>query len=334
MTATRIASSRTPRAREDGRRAVACAITALELLADRLGDEFERTVDHLLALEGQVLTLGIGKSGLAAQKVAATFRSVGLPAVCLSASDALHGDLGMVRPGDLAMLFSKSGGTRELIAILPHLRARSVTLAAIVGSIDSPLARAADLVLDASVPSEGCPLDAAPMASVVVAQALGDALTAAYISARGFTTADFARLHPAGSLGVRLTLTVADVMRRGGDLPSVTAGATLKDAVFEMTRTGYGAVCVLEPDSRLLGLVTDGDVRRALLHRDDLSGVGVGELMTRDPLTVAPGLLLSEALPQLERRTKPYLTAPVIVAGRRCVGLLRLHDVVQAHLAS
>jgi arabinose-5-phosphate isomerase len=313
---------------------VAAAVAALERLSESLGDAFDRTVDRLVALEGKVLTLGVGKSGHAAQKVAATLRSVGVPAVFMSASDSLHGDLGLSSPGDLALLFSKSGGTRELLAITPHLRARMVTLVAIVGSVSSPLARESDIVLDASVESEGCPLDAAPMASVLAAQALGDALAAAFIQLRGLTTADFARLHPAGALGVRLTLSVSDVMRRGDDLPSVPGDATLKDAVIEITRTGYGAVCVLGEDRQLAGLITDGDIRRALVKVDNLSQLAVGALMTRAPLTVGPELLLSDALLKLEQRRKPFLAAPVVLADGRCVGLLRLHDVVRAHLTA
>ena len=324
--------------REVGRNAIDCAIGALELLRDRLADDdllggqFERTVGRLLDLQGKVLTMGIGKSGHAAQKVAGTLRSVGVPAVYMSAADLLHGDLGLTAAGDLALLFSKSGATRELLAISPHLRARSVALVAVVGNPDSPLARTADLVLDASVRAEGCPLDSAPMASVIAAQALGDALASAVISERGFTTEDFAQLHPAGALGARLTLSVSAVMRRGADHPRVALGASLKDAVIEITRTGYGAVCVLDPEQRLAGLLTDGDVRRALLAIDDLAGTGVRELMTVDPLVVGPDLPLSEALARLERRSKPYMTAPVVLADNRCVGLLRLHDVIQAHM--
>jgi arabinose-5-phosphate isomerase len=311
---------------------VAAAVAALERLRDSLDDTFDKTVEQLAALEGKVLTLGVGKSGHAAQKVAATLRSVGVPAVYLSASDSLHGDLGMIRPGDLAMLFSKSGATRELLAITPHLRSRSLVLVAVVGSVGSPLALEADLVLDVSVRTEGCPLDAAPMASVVAAQALGDALAAALIELRGFTTEDFARLHPAGALGTRLTLTVADVMRRGNELPRVDRRASLKEAVIEITRTGYGAVCVLGRAEHLAGFVTDGDIRRALVDVDNIAELPVAELMTRSPLTVTPELPLSKALLTLEQRRKPFLTAPVVLADGRCAGLLRLHDVVRAHL--
>jgi arabinose-5-phosphate isomerase len=264
--------------------------------------------------------------------VAATLRSVGLPAVSVHAADSLHGDLGLVAQGDVAMLFSKSGSTQELMAVMPHLRSRRVEVIAVVGSVSSPLALQSDIVLDASVEREGCPLDAAPMASVLVAQALGDALAAAIVRARGFTGEDFARLHPAGALGVRLSLTVHDVMRRGHDLPVVASGASLKDAVIEITRTGYGAVCVLADGGRLAGFVTDGDVRRSLLEIDDVASVGVCDVMTRGPLTVAPDLPLSDALLMLEQRPKPFLTAPVVDRTDRCVGLLRLHDAVRAHL--
>jgi arabinose-5-phosphate isomerase len=322
------------RPREAGRRTIADEVAALQRLHDTLGESFDAAAAKLIALEGNVLTLGVGKSGHAAQKVAATLRSVGLPALYLNASDSLHGDLGVVGGGDVGMLFSKSGSTRELMVLVPHLRARGVTLIAVVGSPGSPVAREADIVLDVSVEREGCPLDAAPMASVLAAQAVGDALAAAVTRARGFTSDDFARLHPAGALGARLTLTVNDVMRRGDELPLIDSGANMKEAVIEITRTGYGAVCVVDEEQRLVGFVTDGDVRRKLLEVDNLAQVGVTEAMTESPLTVAPELPLSQALLMLEQRKKAFLSAPVVLDGERCVGLLRLHDAVQAHLPS
>jgi arabinose-5-phosphate isomerase len=321
-----------PRPRDVGVHTIAAAIAALERLHDRLDGAFDLAAERLIQLDGKVVTLGVGKSGHAAAKVAATLRSVGLPAVSLHAADSMHGDLGMVARGDVAMLFSKSGSTQELMAVVPHLRARGVTLIGVVGSVSSPLALQSDIVLDASVEREGCPLDAAPMASVIVAQALGDALAAAIVRARGFTSDDYARLHPAGALGVRLSLTVGDVMRRGHDLPVVNSAASLKDAVIEITRTGYGAVCVLADGGRLAGFLTDGDIRRSLLEVDDVASVAVADLMTRAPLTVSPELPLSEALLGLEQRRKPFLTAPVVDGADRCVGLLRLHDTVRAHL--
>jgi arabinose-5-phosphate isomerase len=332
MSARPAAAVSPPRSRDVGMHTIAAAIAALERLHDRLDGSFDLAAEQLIALDGKVLTLGVGKSGHAARKVAATLRSVGLPAVNLHAADAMHGDLGVVTEGDVAMLFSKSGATQELMAIMPHLRARGVTLIGVVGSVSSALALQSDIVLDASAEREGCPLDAAPMASVLVAQALGDALAAAVVSARGFTSDDFARLHPAGALGVRLSLTVRDVMRRGPDLPVVSCEAGLKEAVIEITRTGYGAVCVLADDGRLAGFVTDGDIRRSLLEVDDLASVAVADVMTRGPLTVAPDLPLSDALLKLEQRPKPFLTAPVVDGAKRCVGLLRLHDTVRAHL--
>src|SRR4051794_31643532 len=314
--------------RHAARCTVAAEVAALQRLHDRLDERFDAAAQALVDVRGKLITLGVGKSGLAAQKVAATMRSVGLPAVYLNASDALHGDLGVVTEGDVVMLFSKSGAAREVLTLIPHLRSRGATLIGVVGDVRSPMGVEVDIALDASVEAEGCPLDVAPMASVLVAQAIGDALAAAVTTARGFTHDDFARLHPAGALGARLSLTVADVMRRGEDLPAVPAGATLRDAVIEMTRAGYGAVCVVEADGRLAGFLTDGDVRRALLRIDDIAAATVAELMTTDPLTVSPELPLSQALLLLEQRRKPFLTAPVTVDGRRCVGLLRLHDTV------
>ncbi|HYI38529.1 MAG TPA: KpsF/GutQ family sugar-phosphate isomerase [Thermoleophilaceae bacterium] len=318
--------------REAAIRSVAASAAALERLGAALDESFDRAAEMLTGIgEGKVVTLGVGKSGHAAEKVAGTLRSIGVPASYLSSLDALHGDIGFVGPADVGILFSKSGTTRELTQILPHLRARGLRLIAIVGAPDSPLGRDCDLTLDASVEIEGCPLDSAPMASVIAAQAMGDALAAAVMQGRGFDRDDFARLHPAGALGARLSLTVNDVMRSGSDLPSVVAGAALKDAIIEISRTGYGAVCVLHTDGRLAGFVTDGDIRRQLLETDDLRGSMVDDLMSPNPLTVSRELPLSQALVLLEQRKKAFLTAPV-VDGDVCVGLLRLHDAVQAHL--
>lgn len=320
------------RPRDTGRWTIDSEIAALVRLRDGLGDAFETAAATIGDVRGKVVTLGIGKSGHAAQKVAGTLRSVAVPSLYLNASDALHGDLGVVGDGDVALLFSKSGSTRELLTILPHLRSRAVTLIAVVGAPGSVLAREADIMLDASVEREGCPLDAAPMASVLAAQALGDALAAAVMAARGFGADDFARLHPGGALGARLTLSVRDVMRRGASLPAVDTRATLKQAVLEITRTASGAVCVMTDDGKLAGFITDGDVRRELLRIDDVGSVSVLEVMTTSPLTVPPGLALSKALMLLEQRDKPFLTAPVVDSDERCVGLLALHDAVAAHL--
>ena len=283
-------------ARETARRTIGDEIAALERLRDNLGDSFDAAVEALVGLPGKVVTLGVGKSGHAAQKVAGTLRSVGLPSLYLNASDSLHGDLGVLGDGDVMMLFSKSGTTRELLVLIPHLRAHGTMLIAVVGSTSSPIARESDIVLDASVEREGCPLDAAPMASVLTAQAVGDALAAAVTRARGFTTDDFARLHPAGALGARLTLTVADVMRRGNELPVVHHEVSLREAVIEITRAGYGAVCVIDDQQHLQGFITDGDIRRKLLEVDTLSQVPVADVMTRDPLALTPELPLSQAL--------------------------------------
>ncbi|MEJ7824216.1 MAG: KpsF/GutQ family sugar-phosphate isomerase [Solirubrobacteraceae bacterium] len=319
--------------REVGRRTLLDEIAALHRLHDGLDAAFDDAVDALTSTVGKVLALGVGKSGHVAQKVAATLRSAGLPALYLSASDSLHGDLGVVSDTDTALLFSKSGSSSELMTLLPHLRSRGATLIAVVGVPDSPIARDCDVTLDVSVEREGCPLDAAPMASALSASAIGDALAAAVMRARGFTAEDFARLHPAGALGARLNLTVADVMCQGADLPAVRTAATLKDAVLEITRVGYGAVCVIDDGGGLAGFLTDGDVRRALLEVDNIAEVAVSRVMTATPLTLTPRLPLSQALLLLEQQPKSFISAPVL-DGERCVGLLRLHDAVRAHLPS
>jgi len=320
--------------REVGQRTLTDEIAALRRLHDGLDESFDAAVDALAHTHGKILALGVGKSGHVAQKVAATLRSAGLQALYLSASDSLHGDLGVVSDTDTALLFSKSGSASELMTLLPHLRSRGATLIAIVGVPGSPIARESDIALDVSVEREGCPLDAAPMASALAASAVGDALAAAVMCARGFTSEDFARLHPGGALGARLSLTVADVMCQGSELPRVATTATLKDAVLEITRSGYGAVCVVDAVGGLAGFLTDGDVRRQLLVVDNIAQVPVAGVMTTQPLTLSPELPLSQALLLLETRPKAFISAPVVVDGGHCVGLLRLHDAVRAHLPS
>lgn len=333
MSTVRTVPPSSERYRAAARCAVDAEIAALVRLRDNFDSSFDAAADVLATIDGKLITLGVGKSGMAAQKVAATMRSIGIPSLNLNASDSLHGDIGVLLPGDVAMLFSKSGTTSELLTLVPHLRSRGVTLIAVVGAPGSPLAQQCDIALDASVEREGCPLDAAPMASVLTAQAAGDALAAAVTEARGFTAEDFARLHPAGALGARLTLTVGDVMRRGDELPLVKTDASLKEAVIVITNTGYGAVCVVDEEERLAGFLTDGDIRRQLLTNDNLGQVPIVDVMTRSPLTVSPDLPLSQALVLLEKRKKAFLTAPVVVDEERCVGLLRLHDAVRAHIA-
>ena len=286
----------------------------------------------------KLVTTGVGKSGIVARKIAATFSSIGLMALYLNPLDALHGDLGVVGPRDVAVLLSNSGETEELLAILPHLRRRGTARIALVGRPDSSLARGSDAVLDGSVDREVCPLNLAPTASTAVAMAIGDALAAVWMERRGISPQDFARNHPAGALGKQLTLTAADLMVPVGRLRPLQAETPLAEVIAHLTADGVGACWVARPEAPQLiwGLITDGDLRRALQAHpaDRWSRLSAAQLMTADPITVPAQTLAIEALERMERnRRKAIAVLPVLDGAGAMLGLLRLHDLVRAGLA-
>jgi arabinose-5-phosphate isomerase len=305
---------------------------ALLSAADRFhAPSFERAVSLVTGCEGKVLTIGAGTSGIIARKLAATFTSTGTPSIFLHPSDALHGGLGAVETGDVVLAISNSGETGELLVMLPYLRSRHVALLAIVGNVDSSLARAADSVLDASVQEEAGPLGLAPTSSSTLALAVGDALAMAVLARSNFTQEAFARNHPSGRLGRRLTLRVEDILSFGLPRPAVAPHETLMAAIEKIGAGGVGAVLVLEDDV-LVGLITDGDVRRALLAgvTDPLSTT-VEEVMTKSPEWVALGTLAYDALQRMEDRKSQISVLPVVdVSARKCVGVIRVHDLVRA----
>lgn len=313
--------------------------TLMRLQADAITDaaarldaaEFERAVDLAVACEGKIVVSGAGTSGLIARKITATLTSTGSAAVFLHPSDALHGGLGIVAPGDLAIGLSNSGETDELLTILPYLADRKVPLIAIVGNVHSTLARHADVVLDAFAAREACPLDLAPTASTSVALALGDALAMAVMQAKGITPEGFALNHPSGRLGKRLTLKVDDLMDAVDDRPVVAPGSTWMDVVVAISGGGLGAVTV-EQDGALLGIVTDGDLRRAVQRAEpaDLPGLRATDVMTPDPVHVRSGTLAHDALRLMEDRPSQISILPVVDELGECIGLLRLHDLVRS----
>ena len=314
---------------------------AIAATAERLD---ARQVERALALlEGcaeagaKLVTTGVGKSGIVARKIAATFSSIGLMAIYLNPLDALHGDLGVVAPRDVAVLLSNSGETEELLAILPHLRRRGTARIALVGRPDSSLARGSDAVLDGSVDREVCPLNLAPTASTAVAMAIGDALAAVWMERQGISPQDFARNHPAGALGKQLTLTAADLMVPVGRLRPLQADTPLAEVIAHLTADGVGACWVARPEdgTRIWGLITDGDLRRALQgHRAERwSRLTAADLMTADPITVPAHTLAIAALERMERnRRKAIAVLPVLDGAGAMLGLLRLHDLVRAGL--
>lgn len=286
----------------------------------------------------KLVITGVGKSGIVARKIAATFSSIGLMAIYLNPTDALHGDLGVVAPDDLVLLLSNSGETEELLQILPHLKRRGTGRMALVGRIESTLARGCDVVLDASVDREVCPLNLAPTASTAVAMAIGDALAAVWMERRGVSPEDFALNHPAGSLGKQLTLTAADLMVPVQRLVPLAPATPLPEVIAHLTADGVGACWVARhgDPTRIQGLITDGDLRRALQTHGaaEWSGLTAADLMTADPITVQGITLAIEAMERMERnRRKAIAVLPVVDAEERMLGLLRLHDLVQAGLA-
>jgi len=308
---------------------------AIVCAAQRLQPKsLERVLDLLVGCKGKLITTGIGKSGFIARKIAATFTSTGTQAVFLHPSDALHGDLGIVQSSDVVLILTNSGETDEILVMLPYLKHRSVPLIAIVGNTNSTVARNADAVLDASVDKETCPFNLAPTASTTVAVAIGNALALTVMQIKGLTSDHFALNHPAGQIGKRLMMKVSDVMKTGSENPTVLPSASWLEVVSAITDGGLGAVNVVTDGGTLKGIITDGDLRRAV-QRSDTAKLGellAEALMTRDPVTILPSELAYTALQLMENRPSQISVLPVVDDRRRCVGLLRLHDLVRSGL--
>ncbi len=294
----------------------------------------EQAIELLVECLGKVVVVGVGKSGNIAQKIAATMTSAGTPALYLHPSDALHGGLGLVKAEDVLIVLSNSGETDEVIAMLPFLKQRNVPIIALVGNLRSTLARRADVVLDASVDQEACPLNLAPTTSTTVALALGDALAMTLMQVKGWTPDDFATNHPAGRLGKRLTLRVADLMHSGQDNPTVQMNAPWLEVISAISRGGLGAASVLDSAGHLCGIITDGDLRRALqrIGYGDLENLHSDAIMTHNPVVASPDLLAYDALRLMEDRASQISVLPVVDQERKCVGLIRLHDIVRSGL--
>jgi arabinose-5-phosphate isomerase len=316
-----------------GRSAMLLEAEAIRLAAGRLDDRFLRAVDLLQRHAGKTIVTGVGKSGSVARKIAATLCSTGTPAVFLHPVEAFHGDLGIYAPGDPTIVISKSGTTAELVRLIPVLRQLESPLIGIVGNRLSPLGKAMDVLLDSSVRAEADPYNLAPTASTAVAAALGDALALAVMQARKLTPEHFAQRHPAGQLGRNLRVFVRDVMHSGDEVAWADSETSMRSVIIAMNRCPLGAACVLGPDGLLQGLITDGDLRRALQNNDDIRLVRARDVMTADPVTVAPDTVLQDALRLMEDRPSQISVLPVVdAAGGRCLGLVRLHDLYQSDL--
>jgi len=301
---------------------------AVQGLAARLDERFTRAVELLLQCKGRVVVSGIGKSGHIARKIAATLASTGTPAIFVHAAEAAHGDLGMITRDDVLVALSYSGEGDELLTMLPVAKREGTPLVAMTGNTSSSLARLADVHLDVRVDKEACPLNLAPTSSTTAMLALGDALAVACLDARGFGPDDFARSHPAGALGRRLLTYVRDVMRTGDRIPRVTVDTSLIDALREISSKQLGMTAVLDADGRLQGIFTDGDLRRLLQRAADVRHVKLADVMTRNPLTIAPDVLAAEAAQLMDQRKKNQLL--VVDAGGALVGALHMHDLMAA----
>ena len=313
-----------------GRRVLEIEGQALAAVGARIGEEFAHACALAMACRGRVVAIGMGKSGHIARKIAATLASTGTPAFFVHPGEAGHGDLGMITDADVVLAISYSGESDEILTLLPALRRQGNPVVAMTGRPQSTLAREADVHLDVSVPAEACPLHLAPTSSTTASLALGDALAVALLEARGFTADDFARSHPAGSLGRRLLLRIDDVMHSGEALPSVAAGATVAEALVEMSRKRLGMTAIVDDDGRLLGIFTDGDLRRALDQGLDLRQAPIAGIMTRDPRTVRAGRMASEAAHLMEQHRINGLI--VVDDAGRAVGALNIHDLLRARV--
>ena len=313
---------------EMGRDVLRIEARAVAALVDRLGADFESACRMLLACTGRVVVSGVGKSGHVGGKIAATLASTGTPAFFLHAAEASHGDLGMVAKGDVVLVISYSGETAELLTILPLFKRMGAPLIAMTGNLQSTLAREADTHLDISVPAEACPLNLAPTASTTATLAMGDALAVALLKHRGFTEADFARSHPGGALGRRLLLRVSDVMRTGDDLPMVGPDTPLPEGLLEMSRKRLGMTAVVDADRRVVGIFTDGDLRRALDRRIDVQKAHMADVMTQGSRSIGPQELAAEAVLMMEKHSVNGLL--VRNAEGVLVGALNVHDLLRA----
>ncbi len=316
--------------REEARRVLDIERGAIEQVAKHLNEQFDRAVELLYACQGTVVVVGVGKSGLIGRKVAATLSSTGTPAFFLHAAEGSHGDLGMVRSKDICLVLSKSGETSELLDLLPAIRRVGARILSLVGRPSSTLARESDVVLDVSVKQEACPHDLVPTASTVAMLAMGDALAIALLKRRDFGPEQFALLHPGGTLGKRLLLRVKDLMHQGEENPLAPQGASMTEVLEVLIDKRLGAVSIIDPDGKLLGLIADGDLKRAIRQHGDIRQLSVEKLMTRQPTTILPDKLAHEALALMENRPFQITVLPVVDAEGRAIGLLRLHDILRA----
>jgi arabinose-5-phosphate isomerase len=315
---------------ERARAVIQAEAAAISALADRLDERFARVVEMLVGCKGRVITTGVGKAGIMAHKVAATLSSTGTPALYLHPAEGVHGDLGVVTTGDVVLAFSYSGESDEVVRLLPSLNRVGACIVVVTGNTESTLAGAAAVVLDVRVEAEACPLGLAPTASAAAMLAMGDALAMAAMEARGFTKDDYALYHPAGALGRRLILRVSDIMRTGDQMAVVGQDRPLLDTMLAISKAGAGAAFLVDEAGVLVGLLTEGDIRRAIIRdRNSLDQPSV-DVMVRNPLVIVGDPLAAEALDLFQEYPKQVGDAPVVDAEGRPVGLLMLKDLLRS----
>ena len=315
---------------EIGKRVINIEGEAISALADKINGDFEKAVKAIFNSKGRVIISGVGKSGLIARKIVATLNSTGTAAISLHPTDALHGDLGMARKEDVFILISKSGATEELVNLIAPLKRMGVMIIGMLGDGNSILGNESDVILDVSVSEEACPFDLAPTSSTTAALAMGDALAVTLLKLRGFTENDFAELHPGGSLGKRLSLRISEIMYSGDDVPIVKKDTPLKDTIYEISSKRLGATAVVEDDGALIGIITDGDIRRLLEKTLDFTGLVAKDFMSPNPKTVEPFYLASFALQKME--TYNITSLMVVDEDKKPVGIVHLHDLVKLGL--
>lgn len=317
-------------------RVISEEIIALQAFQSRLQEQplanSLQTACELLFQATTILVSGVGKSGLIGQKIAATLTSTGSRALFLHPTEALHGDIGIARSGDVCIMISKSGSTAELLSLVPTLKKLEIPIIILVGVLDSPLAHLANIALDVSVLHEACPLGLAPTSSTTLTLAFGDALAAAMIHRRKFTSEQFAEVHAAGQLGKNLTMCVRDVMHSGDQAPQVLEGSGFREILAEITNKGLGCVAVVSKVGRLSGFITDGDIRRCLQLSENLDMLFTQDLMTANPIVTHPETLLGTALTQMEKRAKQLSVLPVVDEQLYYIGVIRIHDIIRAEL--
>ena len=307
-------------------------IEALHSVRQNISSAFVRAVEVIAACRGQVVVSGVGKSGIIGTKIAATLRSTGTPATFLHPGEALHGDVGTVREDDVLLAIGKSGESTELNALLRVIRKMNIPVVAITSNAGSSMAALSDIVLDLQIPREACPLNLAPTASTTAALAVGDAIAVTLMKLKNISAEDFARRHPGGQLGKRLLLTVEDVMRNKADKPAISIAASIKEMLVAITAFHVGAICITDEDDKLLGLVTDYDVRKMLETGRDIFALKVSDIMNAAPEVAYASDRAIDALERMRTRDKPIAVLPVLNSDHRILGIVHLHDLVAAGL--